>query len=64
VLEQHRDAIIDEKNQAYDKLHLAQDKWKKEVELVYQKNNFKSPILTLDVGGDVCVKASKALLCS
>lgn len=51
VLEQHRDAIIDERDQEYKKLRSAQEAWKKELELIYDKNNFKSPVLTIDVGG-------------
>lgn len=38
--------------------------WKKELELIYKKNNFKSPVLTIDVGGTTTIKASKALLTS
>lgn len=64
IMEDHRDAIIDEKNIEYSKLKSAQLAWKKEIEEIYQKNNFKSPILSLDCGGTMTVKASKALLCS
>lgn len=64
VLEEHRAAIIDEKNTEYRKLRSAQEAWKRELEEIYAKNNFKSPILTLDCGGQGTVKASKALLCS
>ena len=51
VLEEHRAAIIDEKNTEYRKLRSAQEAWKSELEFIYAKNNFNSPILTLDSGG-------------
>ena len=51
IMEEHRDAIIDEKNIEYEKLRSAQLAWKKEIEEIYQKNNFKSPILSLDCSG-------------
>ena len=51
ILEEHRDAIIDEKNVEYQKLRDAQEAWNEEIEAIKRKNDFDSPILTLDLRG-------------
>ena len=51
ILDEHRNAIIDEKNIEHTKLKNAQEAWNREIEAVKKKNNFEQTILTLDIGG-------------
>ena len=64
VLEEHREALIAERDREYDNLRRHQEEWRKELQLVQEKCNLLSPVLTLNIGGTKSVQVSKGLMTS